>query len=151
MTLTDVELRVLGALIEKDRTTPENYPLSTQGLVTACNQRTSRDPVTDLHLQDVLAAVGRLKDRGLVETVQEPGDRVPKHRHKAMAAFGLNARELALLAVLMLRGPQTPGELRSRTERYTSFPDVPTVEATLQGLAARPAPLANNLGRAAGQ
>lgn len=151
MPLSDVELRVLGALIEKDRTTPENYPLSAQGLVTACNQRTSRDPVTDLHLQEVLAAVNRLKDRGLVEIVQEAGDRVPKHRHNAMSALDLDGRELAVLAILMLRGPQTPGELRSRSERYVDFPDVAAVERTLVSLADRSAPLVANLGRSPGQ
>src|SRR5690606_16224090 len=108
---------------------------SAQGLVTACNQRTSRDPVTDLHLQEVLAAVNRLKDRGLVEIVQEAGDRVPKHRHNAMSALDLDGRELAVLAILMLRGPQTPGELRSRSERYVDFPDVAAVERTLVSLA----------------
>lgn len=151
MPLSDVELRVLGALIEKDRTTPENYPLSTQALVTACNQRTSRDPVTDLHLQEVMAAVNRLKDRGLVETIQEAGDRVPKHRHKVMGSLDLGGREVAVLAVLMLRGAQTPGELRSRTERYAEFPDVAAVESTLQRLAERSTPLVDNLGRSPGQ
>lgn len=151
MPLSDVELRVLGALIEKERTTPENYPLSTQALLTACNQRTSRDPVTDLHFQEVMAAVNRLRDRGLAETVQDAGDRVPKHRHRAAAALDLDAQEVAVLAVLLLRGAQTPGELRGRTERYASFPDVGAVERTLQRLEARSAALVKNLGRGAGQ
>src|SRR5690606_23258715 len=113
MALTDVEVRVLGALIEKERTTPDGYPLSSQAPLSACNQRTSRDPVTDYHLQDVVAAVGRLRDRGLAETVQTDTDRVPKHRHKAAEALGLDDKEAAVMAVLMLRGAQTPGELRT--------------------------------------
>ncbi len=151
MALSDVEVRVLGALMEKERTTPDGYPLSSQALVTACNQLTNRDPVTDYHLQDVMAAVSRLRDRGLAETVQETGDRVPKHRHKAARALELDAKEFAVLAVLMLRGDQTPGELRSRTERYTSFDSVGEVERVLDALASRRTPLAKNLGRAPGQ
>lgn len=151
MLLSDVEVRVLGALVEKERTTPDAYPLSVQGLVTACNQRTSRDPVTDLHLQEVQAALQRLRDRGMATTVQEVSDRVPKHRHLLTRALDLDDRQLAVLAVLMLRGAQTPGELRSRTERYLDFPDVATVEATLTSLAGRAAPLVKNLGRGPGQ
>jgi len=156
MPLSDIELRVVGALVEKERTTPEGYPLSNQALVTACNQRTSRDPVTDYHLQDVMEAVQRLRDRGLVATVQEVSDRVPKHRHRLVEALDVDGRELALLAVLMLRGSQTPGELRGRTERYLEgsgrgFADVAEVEATLAAMAARRTPLVRNLGRGAGQ
>ncbi len=151
MLLSDVEVRVLGALVEKERTTPDAYPLSVQGLVTACNQRTSRDPVTDLHLQEVQAALQRLRDRGMATTVQEVSDRVPKHRHLLTRALDLDDRQLAVLAVLMLRGAQTPGELRSRTERYLDFPDVAAVEATLASLAGRAAPLVKNLGRGPGQ
>ncbi len=151
MALSEIELRVLGSLIEKERTTPESYPLSTQALVTACNQRTSRDPVTDYHLQDVLAAVGRLRDRGLAATVQSVSDRVPKHSHEAAAALDLDDREAAVLAVLMLRGAQTPGELRTRTDRYVRFDSVGEVEAVLEGLAQRRPPLATRLGRGPGQ
>lgn len=151
MPLTDIELRVLGSLVEKDSTTPESYPLTSQALVTACNQKTSRDPVTNYHLQDVLEAVQRLRDKGLASTVQEVSDRVPKHRHKLAQAWSVNAEELALLSVLMLRGAQTPGELRTRTDRYVSFADVPAVERVLVGLTERPAPLVENLGRAPGQ
>src|SRR5690554_5965277 len=151
MALSDVEVRVLGALIEKERTTPDGYPLSSQALLTACNQKTSRDPVTDYHLQDVLAAMARLRDRGLAETVQADGDRVPKHRHKAAQALGLDDSEAAVLAVLLLRGPQTPGELRTRTDRYVTFGGLPEVEAVLEGLAGRRPPLVVRLGRAPGQ
>lgn len=151
MALSDIELRVLGSLVEKERTTPDAYPLSSQALATACNQRTSRDPVTDYHLQDVLAAVQRLQDKGLASTVQEVSDRVPKHRHRLAQAWSANDKELAVLSVLMLRGPQTPGELRTRTERYTTFADLPSVERVLVGLAERRVPLVENLGRGPGQ
>ena len=151
MPLSDVEVRVLGVLVEKERTTPDAYPLSTGALHTGCNQRTNRDPVTDLHLRDVTEALQRLRDRGLATTVQEVSDRVPKHRHLLARALDVDDRELALIAVLMLRGAQTPGELRTRTERYVAFADVPAVTAVLERLAARSAPLVRCLGRAPGQ
>jgi len=151
MPLSEVELRALGALVEKERTTPEAYPLSTQALVTACNQRTSRDPVTDHHLLDVRDAVQRLRDRGLAATVQEVGDRVPKHRHLLARAWTLDETELALLAVLMLRGEQTAAELRARTERYGAIPDLAGVEAALAAMARRDPAMVRNVGRAPGQ
>ncbi|MFO8150003.1 MAG: DUF480 domain-containing protein [Trueperaceae bacterium] len=151
MPLSEVELRVLGALVEKERTTPEAYPLSAQALVTACNQRTSRDPVTDHHLQDVRDAVQRLRDRGLAATVQEVGDRVPKHRHLLARAWTLDETELALLAVLMLRGEQTAAELRARSERYGGIPDLAGVEAALSAMARRDPAMVRNVGRAPGQ
>jgi uncharacterized protein YceH (UPF0502 family) len=151
MPLSDVEVRVLGVLVEKERTTPETYPLSTGALHTGCNQRTSRDPVTDLHLREVTEALQRLRDRGLATTVQEVSDRVPKHRHLLARALDVDDRELALIAVLMLRGAQTPGELRTRTERYVHFVDVPAVTTVLERLAARSVPLVRCLGRAPGQ
>ena len=151
MPLSDVEVRVLGVLVEKERTTPEAYPLSTGALHTGCNQRTNRDPVTDLHLREVTEALQRLRDRGLATTVQEVSDRVPKHRHLLARALDVDDRELALIAVLMLRGAQTPGELRTRTERYVAFADVPAVTAVLERLAARSVALVRCLGRAPGQ
>ncbi len=151
MPLSDVEVRVLGVLVEKERTTPETYPLSTGALHTGCNQRTNRDPVTDVHLREVTEALQRLRDRGLATTVQEVSDRVPKHRHLLARALDVDDRELALIAVLMLRGAQTPGELRTRTERYVAFPDVPAVTAVLERLAARSVALVRCLGRAPGQ
>jgi len=151
MALSDIELRVLGALVEKERTTPDAYPLSLQALVTACNQRTNRDPVSSYHLQEVRDALQRLRDRGLAATVQEVGDRVPKHRHLLAKGLGADETELALLAVLVLRGPQTAAELRARTERYGKMPDPAGVEAELAALARREPALARNLGRAPGQ
>lgn len=151
MGIPAVELRVLGALMEKERTTPDGYPLSAQALLTACNQKTSRDPVTDYHLQDVLAAVTRLRDRGLLTIVSAAGERVPKHHHRAAEAFGLDRAEAAVLTVLILRGAQTPGELRTRTERFQTFADPASVEAVLERLASRSVPLVRNLGRSPGQ
>lgn len=151
MPLSDVEVRVLGVLVEKERTTAEAYPLSTGALHTGCNQRTNRDPVTDLHLLEVTEALQRLRDRGLVTTVQEVSDRVPKHRHLLARALDVDDRELALIAVLMLRGAQTPGELRTRTERYVAIKDVASVTSVLERLAGRSVALVRCLGRAPGQ
>lgn len=151
MPLSDAEVRVLGALTEKERTTPDAYPLSLQGLLTACNQKTSRDPVMNLHLQEVQDAMQRLRERGLAATGQLSSDRVQKHRHLLGSALQLSPEEVAVLSVLMLRGPQTPGELRARTDRSLSFPDVGAVEVVLRGLADRPAPLVKDLGRRPGQ
>jgi hypothetical protein len=151
MPLSDPALRVLGALIEKARTIPDAYPLSSQGLRAACNQKTARDPVMDLHLQEVEAAMRELRDRGLAATVRSAGDRVPKHRHKAREAMELGPREEALLALLLLRGAQTPGELRTRAERYGGVGDVATVEATLQAMRDRSPSLVENRGRGPGQ
>lgn len=151
MALSEIELRVLGALMEKERTTPDGYPLSAQALLSACNQRTSRDPVTDYHLQDVLQTVQRLQDKGLLAVVQTTGERVPKHRHRAAEALGVNPSEAAVMAVLILRGPQTAGELRTRTERYQHFADPTAIEAVLRRLEERQVPLVRNIGRAPGQ
>lgn len=151
MALSAAEVRVLGALVEKAFTTPESYPLSIQALVTACNQKTSREPVTDLHQQEIQEALARLRDRGLAATIQEVRDRVPKHHHRLGEAMDLDARDLAVLSVLMLRGEQTPGELRARTERYGASLDLAAVEETLQALAERSAPLVTNRGRAPGR
>jgi uncharacterized protein len=151
MPLSDIELRVLGALVEKERTTPDAYPLSMQALVAACNQLTNRDPVSDYHLQEVREAVQRLRDRGLAATVQEVRDRVPKHRHLLARALTGDATELALLAGLMLRGPQTAAELRTRAERYGGIPDLAGVEAALGAMARRDPPLVRNAGRSPGQ
>lgn len=138
-------------MLEKERTTPEGYPLSTNALILACNQKTSRVPVTDYSLREIEDALQGLRDRGLVRTVQGTTERVAKHQHRLEDAFDLNAQDFAVLAVLLLRGPQTAGELRGRTERYTSFPDVSAVDASLRRLAAHKPPLARDEGRAPGQ
>ncbi|ADI15123.1 YceH family protein [Truepera radiovictrix] len=151
MSLSPVAVRVLGALLEKAHTTPENYPLSLNALVLACNQKTSRDPVTAYSERDVEEALQGLRDRGLVSSSQGVSERVVKHQHRLEEALSLSRPDLAVLAVLMLRGPQTAGELRSRTERYTHFPDVAAVEASLRRLAEHRPPLARAEARAPGQ
>lgn len=151
MALDALELRILGTLLEKERTTPEQYPLTTNALVMGCNQKTNRDPVGDYGEREVTEALQGLRDKGLVVTARAESERVYKHRHRLGDVFELNTKGFALLAVLMLRGPQTPGELRSRTERYASFADLADVEVHLQKLAEHQPPLARNLGRGPGQ
>jgi uncharacterized protein len=116
-----IELRVLGSLIEKQRTTPDVYPLSLNALRLACNQSTNRDPVVDYDEPTIRGALQRLSDRRWVRLASGPGSRTAKYRHLLDDALDLGAPELGLLAVLMLRGPQTPGELRTRTERLYRF------------------------------
>jgi uncharacterized protein len=149
--LTAEQIRILACLVEKEQTTPDQYPLSTNALLLACNQRTNREPVVDYDQRMVDAAVLELRMAGLARTVLPGGSRAHKHRHVLHEAWGLGRPELALLAVLMLRGPQTPGELRSRTERYVGFTEMGEVEAVLAELARRQPPLAANLGRRPGQ
>lgn len=151
MELSQTELRVLGCLIEKEMTTPDYYPMSINSLVTACNQRSNRDPVVDYTETEVLDAVDSLRDRGLARTVHGKGDRVLKYRHVAVARLEINGRQAALLAVLMLRGDQTLGELRSRTGRYTDFADLDDVAAELGELATAEQPLVTRLERRPGE
>ena len=151
MKLNPVEARVVAALVEKDRTTPDSYPLTTNSLVAACNQKTSREPVMTLTAAEVDAALLELRQRQMVRTIRGTGERTFKHRHTLDEALGLDDRELACIAILALRGPQTPGELRTRSERYVSFEDPGEVESTLKGLADRDEPLVRNTGRGPGQ
>ena len=136
MHLSPNEVRVLGALIEKEITTPEGYPLSLNALQNAANQRSSRDPVLDLAEADIREALYALEDRGLVTPTRD--SRVPKFEHRARTVLNLRRDETAILCLLLLRGPQTPGELRSRSDRLHSFDDLASVTATLDRLAARP-------------
>jgi uncharacterized protein len=136
MQLDPIQLRVLGSLVEKEITTPENYPLSLNALVNACNQRSSRDPVLDLSEEEVRQALHSLEDQALVTPVRDA--RVPKYEHRARTVLNLRRDETAILCLLMLRGPQTPGELRSRAERLYPFDDLTSVIATLERLATRP-------------
>jgi len=136
--LSPEEQRVLAGLVEKQITTPEQYPLSTNALVAACNQKSNRDPVMALSDADVRAAVGSLTRRGLARTASGYGSRVSKFEHRfgsAASGLELSAPRIALLAVLMLRGAQTPGELRARTQRLHGFESVAEVEAELEALA----------------
>jgi uncharacterized protein len=144
-----VELRVLGCLIEKQRTTPDQYPLSLNALRLACNQSTNRDPVTDYDEPAIRDAVTRLSNRGWIRLASGPGSRAVKYRHLANEALGLSDEELSVLAVLMLRGAQTPGELKQRTDRLRRFESLADVEATLERLVARE--LASRLPRRPGQ
>ncbi|MGH3003162.1 MAG: YceH family protein [Gaiellaceae bacterium] len=136
-TLDPVQLRVLGCLIEKQRTTPDQYPLSLNALRLACNQATNRDPVVDYDGATVREAVQRLGTIGWSRLASGPGSRVPKYRHLLEEALDLLPSETAVLAMLMLRGPQTPAELRARTERLHRFAGAGDVEATLRGLGDR--------------
>jgi len=128
------ETRVLGALLEKEITTPDYYPLSTNALVNACNQKSNREPVVSYDEDTVEEALHNLRDKGLAMRVTGDG-RVAKHEQRFTEKFNLGRREAALLCVLMLRGPQTVGELRGRSERLYTFDDLEAVEATLTRLA----------------
>jgi uncharacterized protein len=132
-----VEIRVLGCLIEKQRTTPDVYPLSLNALRLACNQSTNRDPVVAYDEATIRVALERLSRRGWVRLASGPGSRAAKYRHLFDDAIGVSGGELALLTVLMLRGPQTLGELKQRSERLHRFESLADVEQTLEGLAAR--------------
>ena len=137
-----VEIRVLGCLVEKQRTTPDAYPLSLNALRLACNQSTNRDPVVSYDEQVVVEALRRLALRGWTRLASGAGSRARKYRHLLDGAFGLDDAELSLLAVLMLRGPQTPGELKQRAQRLHGFADLAAVQEALdhlveRGLAAR--------------
>lgn len=132
-----IEIRLLGCLIEKQRTTPDAYPLSLNSLRLAANQSTNRDPVMDLDETTVRDAVRRLGERGWTRLASGAGSRAIKYRHLLDDALSLTPSQLAVLAVLMLRGPQTPGELKSRTERLYPFPSLEDVQRTLQDLADR--------------
>jgi uncharacterized protein len=131
------ELRVLGCLIEKQRTTPDVYPLSVNSLRLACNQSTNRDPVVDYDEATIRDALQRLSRRGWVRLASGPGSRAVKYRHLFDEAVGLSAPEISLLTVLMLRGPQTPGELKARSERLHGFGSLAALHETLETLIER--------------
>ena len=134
MQLTPTEVRVLGSLIEKEATTPDVYPLSLNALTTACNQTSNRDPVMDLSEELVRNAVNNLRQQSLVRAAQHTGSRVMKFQHLLAERLDLEAPLLAALCVLMLRGPQTPGEIRGRSERLASFATVGDAEEALSQL-----------------
>ena len=137
--ITFEQSRVLGCLIEKEMTTPENYPLTLNSLVNACNQSSNREPVVSFDEAIVLAALEELKNRGFAFQITIPGARVQKFKHNLNGKFPrLEKPGLALMCVLLLRGPQTPGELRARTVRMHAFADIPSLEAALQELIAYP-------------
>ena len=135
--LTEVETRVLGALVEKELTTPEYYPLSLNALVNACNQKSNRDPVMSLDETAVHEALRSLEKKGLAGPADNMVSRVNKYEHRLQEAYNFTRHETAVLAELLLRGPQTPGELRSRADRMHKFDDLGIVQSTLQRLMKR--------------
>jgi uncharacterized protein YceH (UPF0502 family) len=149
--LAPEELRVLGCLVEKQMTTPDNYPLSSNALVNACNQTTNREPIVHYSEREVDQVMLRLREYGLARTVRGEGQRVHKHKHVLGEALGIDDQSLAVLSVLMLRGPQTVNELKTRTERHGTGLDLDGVERTLQRLADREQPLVRLLPRRPGE
>ena len=148
--LNEVECRVLGSLLEKEITTPEYYPLSLNALVNACNQKSNRDPVMNLDEAAVRQALHSLDGQSLVRSVSASDSRVTKYEHRLQEAFNFYRHEVAILCVLLLRGPQTPGELRTRAERMHPFDDLGAVQSSLQHLMKREPPLAKVLPRQPG-
>ena len=148
--LTDVEARVLGSLIEKDIATPDYYPLSLNALVNACNQKNNRDPVMELDEEAVRVALASLNEKQLGGPIRGGDNRVTKYEHRLQEVFNFDRREIAIVCVLLLRGPQTPGELRGRTDRMYRFEELDDVVATLDRLAHRDPSLAQVLPRQPG-
>jgi uncharacterized protein len=148
--LTDIEVRVLGSLIEKDITTPDYYPLSLNALVNACNQKNNRDPVMTLDEDSVSDALATLQEKRLAGPASGADSRVTKYEHRLQEVFNFDRREIAILCVLLLRGPQTPGELRSRTERMYRFEALDDIVSTLDRLSQRRPPLSAVLPRQPG-
>jgi uncharacterized protein YceH (UPF0502 family) len=148
--LNEVEVRVLGSLIEKDITTPDYYPLSLNALVNACNQKNNRDPVTSLDEETVRQALSSLQEKRLAGPASGADSRVTKYEHRTQEVFNFTRGEIAVLCVLLLRGPQTPGELRGRTERMFHFETLEDVQSTLQRLMQREPALVKMLSRQPG-
>ena len=151
MDMTPVQQRVMGCLVEKELTTPDQYPLSMNALLAACNQATNRDPVVQLDERVVSNALENLKAEGLVRVIFSKGNRVDKYKHVLPEALGVDGPSLAVLTVLLLRGPQTAAELRSRTERLHPFGSTGDVEHTLQRLSERDPALVTLLPRQPGR
>ncbi len=149
--LSPVETRILGCLLEKERTTPEGYPLTLNSLTTAANQTTNRDPVMSVDAKEVEMALDELRAKKLAAMIMMAGSRVQKYRHQLPDHYDLSAAETAILCVLMLRGPQTAGELKSRTERLYGFADAAELERCLSGLAEGSEPLVRQLPPQPGQ
>jgi uncharacterized protein len=148
--LTEIETRVLGSLIEKDITTPDYYPLSLNALVNACNQKNNREPVMTLDESAVRDALATLQEKRLAGPASGADSRVTKFEHRLQEVFNFDRREVAVVCVLLLRGPQTPGELRGRTDRMYHFEALEDVVSTLDRLAQREPPLSRILPRQPG-
>jgi uncharacterized protein len=152
MNLRAEAARVIGSLVEKELTTPQQYPLTLNALIAACNQASNREPVTDYDEQTVMSVLDELKEQRLVRFVlPSHGRTAVRYRHVVDETLALDPRQRALLAVLLLRGPQTVGELRLRTDRMTEFEGLDDVERELAFLSSREEPLAESLGRRPGQ
>lgn len=150
MNLTSIETRVLGSLIEKDITTPDYYPLSLNALVNACNQKNNRDPVMTLDESAVREALSTLQQKRMAGPASGADSRVTKYEHRLQEVFNFDRREIAVVCVLLLRGPQTPGELRGRTDRMYRFEALEDVISTLDRLAQREPSLVRSLPRQPG-
>ncbi len=149
--LDTVEIRVLGSLIEKSRTTPDYYPMTLNGLLAACNQKTSRNPVVQFDEETVIAALNALKKRGLISTVTGGSSRATKYKHNLGSVYPLVPADLALICLMMLRGPQTPGELNTNSGRLYEFESIEDVQAALENLMNGDNPYVVQLPRRAGQ
>ena len=149
--VTEVEARVVGSLVEKQLTTPEYYPLTMNALMAACNQKSNRDPVMSLDETAIMAAVDSLRDKNLVYLFYGSGSRTVKYKHMLPSVYELDAAGVAVVAVLLLRGPQTIGELRERTGRLHEFAGLGEVQETLAALMRRDDPLVTKLERQLGQ
>jgi len=148
--LSSVEARIVGALMEKQSTTPDYYPLSLHALINACNQKSNREPVMELDENTVRDALKALRDKGLAGPTSSADSRVTKYEHRMQEVFNFTRGESALMCVLLLRGPQTPGELRGRSERVHRFEELGDVQSTLQRLMQRTPPLVAVLPRQPG-
>ena len=148
--LSEIEVRVLGSLIEKDITTPDYYPLSLNALVNACNQKNNREPVMVLNEDSVRQALSTLQEKRMAGPAGGADSRVTKYEHRLQEVFNFDRRETAIACVLLLRGPQTPGELRGRADRMYRFEALDDVQATLQKLMDRNPPLVRVLPRQPG-
>ena len=149
--LTDTEIRVLGSLVEKDITTPDYYPLSLNALVNACNQKNNREPVTNLTEEQVRQSLSTLQEKRLAGPASGADSRVSKYEHRLQEVFNFTRGEIAVMCVMLLRGPQTPGELRGRTERMYHFETLDDVQSNLQRLIQKDPPLVKMLARQPGK
>ncbi|HEY0895759.1 MAG TPA: YceH family protein [Sphingobacteriaceae bacterium] len=149
--LDTVEVRVLGSLIEKSRTTPDYYPMTLNGLLAACNQKTSRNPVVQFDEETVISALNTLKKRGLISTVTGGASRATKYKHNLGSVYPLVPADLALICLMMLRGPQTPGELNTHAGRLYEFDSIEDVQAALENLMQGENPYVVQLPRRSGQ
>ncbi len=149
--LDPTERRIIGCLVEKQLTTPDQYPLTLNALLAACNQKSNRDPVSDYREHEIQGAIRALMDRGWVAELERSGGRTVRYEHRVREQLGVDEADLAILAELLLRGPQSPTELNTRASRMRPLQSPEAVEARLKGLADRPVPYVEFLGRRPGE